>query len=412
MKKRLVLAVFAATAAALAPLSIAASAASVDQADRVIEGRYQAVLGDCAACHTKPGGAPFAGGEPLATPFGTLVPPNITPDAETGIGNWSEADFTNMMRTGIGHDGERLYPAMPYPAYSKMSSEDISVLWAYLRTLEPVKNKVVANQLPFPFNIRLVMAGWNWVNFTSEPFKPDPTKSAEWNRGAYIVEGAGHCAACHSPKTFLGADKTSANLQGGSLQGLYAPNITGNAYAGIGAWSVDEIVAYLKTGSNAKAIATGPMAEAVENSTSQMSDADLKAIAVYLKSLDGDTTQKPAALAANDPHMTTGKAIYHDVCAACHGMEGAGQASLFPALAGNPATQQASAETLARVVLAGAQGAHTTTKPTTPAMPSFGWRLTDAQVADVLTYVRNSWGNAAPAVSAGDVASVREASKP
>lgn len=401
--------------AALGALTVtvaSADAASVDQADRIIDGHYQAVLGDCMACHTSAGGKPFAGGLPLPTPFGTLVSPNITPDEETGIGNWTEKDFLQMMRTGIGHNGVRLYPAMPYPAYSKMTDTDISNLWGYLTTLEPVKNKVEANQLPFPFNIRFVMAGWNWLNFKFEPFKPDPSQSAAWNRGAYLVQGTGHCATCHSPKTFLGADKSSAWLEGGSLNNFYAPNITGDTYVGVGSWSEDEIVAYLKSGSNSHAIASGPMAEAIRNSTSQMTDSDLKAIAVYLKGVQGSKVEKPAAVAEADRQMTAGKAIYHDECSACHGGNGAGQLPLFPALASNPAVQQASAETLVHVVLAGAQGAHTPTKPTTPAMPSFAWKLSDQQVADVVTYVRNSWGNAAPAVSASDVANTRAATQP
>ncbi len=395
---------------AFGALSVSANAAladSTDLADRVINGRYQALLGDCAACHTKQGGQPFAGGEPLETPFGALVPPNITPDKETGIGNWSEADFIRMMKTGTGHDGIRLYPAMPYPAYSKMSDRDLSDMWAYLTTLQPVKNKVVANQLPFPLNIRLSMWGWNLLNFDPEPFVPDEKQTAEWNRGAYLVQGPGHCATCHSPKSFLGADKDSQFLQGASLQGWYAPNITGDPHVGIGAWSEEDIVAYLKTGSTDKTIASGPMAEAIAQSTSQMKDADLKAIAVYLKSLSAGAADKPTPLKADDGRMVAGGAIYHDTCSACHGADGKGAMPLFPALAGNSLIQQPSAETLAHVVLAGSQGVYTPSRQTTPAMPSFAWRLNDQQVSDVLTYVRNSWGNAAAPVSASDVRDIR-----
>ncbi|MGH6860843.1 MAG: c-type cytochrome, partial [Phyllobacterium sp.] len=184
----------------------AGPALSADQADRVIRGQYQAVLGDCTGCHTRPGGKPLAGGLPLQTPFGALVPPNITPDHDTGIGNWNEGDFLSMMKTGIGHKGVRLYPAMPYPAYTKMNEQDISDLWAYLTTVEPVSNQVEANQLPFPLNIRLAMLGWNLLNFEAKPFVADASQSAEWNRGAYIVQGAGHCGTCHTPKSLLGAD--------------------------------------------------------------------------------------------------------------------------------------------------------------------------------------------------------------
>ena len=395
---------------AFGALSISVNAAladSTDLADRVINGRYQAVLGDCAACHTKQDGQPFAGGEALQTPFGALVPPNITPDKETGIGNWNEADFIRMMKTGTGHDGIRLYPAMPYPAYSKMSDRDLSDMWAYLTTLQPVKNKVVANQLPFPLNIRLSMWGWNLLNFDPQPFVADEKQTAEWNRGAYLVQGPGHCATCHSPKSFLGADKDSQFLQGASLQGWYAPNITADPHIGIGSWSEDEIVTYLKTGSTDKTIASGPMAEAIAQSTSLMKEQDLKAIAVYLKSLSPGSTDKPTALKADDARMVAGAAIYHDTCSACHGQEGKGAMPLFPALAGNSLVQQPSPETLAHVVLAGSQAVYTPSKQTTPAMPSFAWRLNDQQISDVLTYVRNSWGNAAAPVNASDVSDIR-----
>jgi mono/diheme cytochrome c family protein len=388
-------------------VSSAVLAQAPDDDSKIIRGRYQAVLADCAACHTKPGGASLAGGAPLQTPFGELIPPNITPDDETGIGDWTAADFRRAMKEGIGHDGKRLYPAMPYPAYTKMSDQDIDALWSYIRTVEPVHNPVEANQLPFPFNIRLVMLGWNMVNFEPGDFQPDPKQSEEWNRGAYIVQAAGHCGTCHSPKSLLGADKGDEALQGASLQGWYAPNITGNSYLGIGSWSEQEIVEYLRTGQNAHSIASGPMREAVQESTSRMNDDDLKAIAVYLKSTEGGETQKPQPIAADDPHMRAGAMIYHDTCSACHRAEGTGGRQLFPALAGSPLVQQPSAETLTHVVLNGSQGAATPEARTTPAMPSFAWRLDDQQVADVLTYIRNSWGNAAPAVTADDVKAQR-----
>lgn len=389
-------------------LPTATWAQAPDQADEIERGRYQAVLGDCAACHTRPGGRPLAGGLALQTPFGPIVPPNITPDIETGIGKWSVEDFRRMMRTGIGHDGIRLYPAMPYPAYTQMSDQDLSDLWAYMRTLEPVPNAVEANQLPFPFNIRLSLLGWNLLNFTSGPFKPDPSKSEEWNRGAYIVQGAGHCSTCHTPKSFMGADKEGEFLQGATLQGWFAPDITGSDHTGVGSWDVEDIVAYLKTGANDKTIASGPMREAVENSTSKMTDADLKAIATYLKSVPGSGKSEPAPLSPTDARMVSGSAIYRDNCSACHGATGLGQMPLFPALAGNQIVEQDTVDTLSHVVLAGSQGAATTDRPTMPAMPSFAWRLTDKQVADVLTYIRSSWGNTAPPVDAGTVSAARD----
>ena len=398
--------------AALAALMFGATAASAAELpfDQVTSGRYQAVLGDCAGCHTLPSGAPFAGGVELQTPFGKLVGANITPDTETGIGAWSERDFRNAMKIGVGHNGVRLYPAMPYPAYTKMTDRDIGDLWAYLRSVQPVKHAVKSNQLPFPFNIRLLMAGWNWINFSATDFKADAQKSAEWNRGAYIVQGAGHCATCHSPKTSLGADKDSEFLKGEVLQGWLAPKITNAPRQGLGQWSVEDITAYLKTGANKFDIASGPMAEVVGNSTSRMTDADVHAIAVYLKGLPGEAP-KSTPVAASDPGMKAGAAIYADTCSACHGLEGEGQPKLFPRLAGNALIQQTDATTLIRVVLAGSQAVGTQAAPTTPAMPSLAWRLSDAQVADVLTYVRNIWGNAAAPVPSDAVEELRKTLK-
>jgi len=377
--------------------------------DTVSAGRYQAILGDCQACHTRPGGKPFAGGAPLETPFGKLVPPNITPDPTTGIGNWTEADFQRMMKKGVGHRGVRLYPAMPYPAYSKMPDKDIADLWAYMRTVQPVVNEVKSNQLPFPFNIRAVMIGWNWINFDGAPFKPDPNKSDLWNRGAYIVNGPGHCGTCHTPKTFMGADKQKLALTGASLQGWFAPNITGDKRIGIGGWSDEELSAYLKTGRNSYGRASGPMAEAIEASTSKMTDADIKAIVTYLKdsAASSGSATAPQPASADDPHMKAGAAIYAVSCSACHGSDGKGEKNMFPSLAGNPAVMQSGTETLARVVLAGTQAAYTAAAPTSPAMPSFAWRLNDQQTADLLTYIRNSWGNAAAPVASGDVSKAR-----
>jgi mono/diheme cytochrome c family protein len=396
---------FALTLAALA--ASMASAGAPDQSDEITAGHYQAILGDCGACHTKPGGKPFAGGLPLETPFGALVPPNITPDRESGIGSWTREDFGNALKIGVGHGGKRLYPAMPYPAYTKMSDQDVTHLWSYIQTLEPVHNPVEAILLPFPFNVRLALLGWNMLNFAAGDFKPDPSKTAEWNRGAYIVEGPGHCGTCHTPKSALGADERSEALQGASLQGWYAPNITGNTFVGVGLWSDAELVQYLRSGQNAHTIASGPMAEAISASTSKMKEEDLKAIAVYLKTARGGPATKPAPLEASDIHMKTGLSIYQANCSACHGGDGKGAAQLFPALAGNTLIQQQSAETLARLVLNGSQAVGTKDARTTPAMPSFAWRLNDQQVADVLTYIRNSWGNGASPIEPDVVSAQR-----
>uniref|UniRef100_A0A9E8CR62 Cytochrome c n=1 Tax=Bosea sp. NBC_00436 TaxID=2969620 RepID=A0A9E8CR62_9HYPH len=382
-----------------------------DLFDRIEAGRYQAVLADCSACHTRPGGKPFAGGLPLQTPFGALVPSNITPDPETGIGTWSYADFRSALKTGIGKNGKRLYPAMPYPAYATLKESDVADLWAYFQKVEPVSNRVVSNQLPFPFSIRTSMIGWNWLNFSPQEFKPDPAKSAAWNRGAYLVNGSGHCGTCHTPKSLTGADKTGEFLRGGNLQSWYAPDLTNDPHKGLGSWSADDIVAYLKTGANRFDIASGPMAEAITQSTSKWADADLQAVAAYLKDVKGDGAPAPQPLTATDAAMAAGKAIYLDRCSACHNSTGAGQAALFATLAKAPVINSTDPTSLIRVVLQGSQAVATAARPTTPAMPSFGWNLGDADVANVLTYVRNSWGNAAPPVTEGQVKDLRAALK-
>jgi mono/diheme cytochrome c family protein len=386
-----------------------AAAQSTQSFDRVERGRYLAVLSDCAACHTAPGGQPFAGGVALQTPFGKLVAPNITPDADTGIGNMTNEEFLAALHDGRGHDGKRLYPAMPYPAYTKMTDDDVLAIRAYLATVAPVSNAVVSNQLPFPLNIRLAMAVWNGLNFTPGRYQPNPQKSAEWNRGAYIAEGAAHCGTCHTPKTVLGADKSSAALSGATLQGWFAPDITNDPRKGIGGWSKDDLVQYLKTGTNKWTLASGPMADAVSHSTSRMTDADIAAIASYLKdSGEGGPASRPDPVAAGDTAMRAGAAIYKDSCAACHKDSGQGEVQLFPRLAGSALVQSDDPTTLERVVLQGTRAVSTSGAPTAPAMPAFDWRFDDAQVAAVLTYIRNSWGNAAASVSAGAVASQRE----
>lgn len=377
----------------------------------VTRGRYVAIAGDCAACHTDPNqGKPFAGGYALQTPFGKLLASNITFDKETGIGSWTEEQFIRAVREGKGKEGEHLYPAMPYNDYVKVSDQDMHDLWAYMQTVTPVNNKVVSNQLPFPFNIRLMMLGWNLLFFNTDKFEPLADKSDEINRGAYLVEGLGHCGACHTPKNFLGGDK-SAFLQGGNLDGWHAPEITSNAYTGVGGWSEQQIVDYLKTGSNDVAVASGPMAEAVTNSTQHMTDQDLHAIAVYLKSLPASDNKRPTPIAADDAQMKQGANVYSVNCSACHNSDGKGIPQLAASLANNPAIQAPEVDSLLTTVLEGGRGAVTHSNPTSGAMPSFAWKLSDAQTASVLTYIRNSWGNAAPAVTEKEAAKARKALK-
>jgi mono/diheme cytochrome c family protein len=376
---------------------------------QIERGRYLAIAGDCTSCHSVPGsGQPFAGGRSIETPFGIVVGANITPDSETGIGAWSDESFVRALREGKGHDGELLYPAMPYPNYTKLSESDALAIRAYLNTVGPVRNAVVSNKLPFPLDIREGMAAWNALYFTSGEFKPDSTKTAEWNRGAYLVEGLGHCGACHTPKSALGGDDRAHTFQGYALQGWFAPNITNDNERGLGGWSVADIVAYLKNGHNSTSASTGIMAEEITLSSSHMTDADLTAIATYLKALPGQTASLPAGISASDPKMVAGEAIYADECSACHGLDGKGVPYLFPSLAGSPNVRSADPASLIRVVIEGARSVATAGEPTGPGMPSFAWKLSDDQAAAVLTYIRNSWGASAPIVEASQIAQARK----
>ena len=388
-------------------LGVKAPATTEDPA--VARGRYIAIAGDCAACHTDPHqGKPFAGGYALETPFGKLLASNITSDKNTGIGGWTEAEFTRAVREGKGREGENLYPAMPYNDYVKVTDTDMHDLWTYMQTVPAVDNKVVSNQLPFPFNIRLMMMGWNLLFFDKTPFVPVAGATAQINRGAYLVQGLGHCAACHTPKNFLGGDKGGAFLQGGDLAGWHAPEITNNTYVGVGGWTPAQITQYLKTGSNDIAVASGPMAEAVTNSTQHMTDEDLAAIAAYLQSVPGSNATKPQPLTATELTMKQGANVYSANCSACHNSNGKGINELAAGLANNPALQSASAQSAMTTILEGGRGAVTLNNPTSGAMPSFAWKLSDQQVASVLNYIRNSWGNAAPEVKADEVAKVRK----
>ncbi|MBV9427453.1 MAG: c-type cytochrome [Bradyrhizobiaceae bacterium] len=391
-------------------LTLPAAGARADKQDfsQIERGRYLTIVGDCAACHTlTESGKAFAGGRPIETPFGNLLAPNITPDVETGIGAWSDDEFVNALTKGTGRHGTRLYPAMPYTYMTKTSREDALAIRAYLNTVPAVRNPVRSNQLSFPFNIRLGLAAWDQLYFSPGTFHPDPTKSQEWNRGAYLVEGLMHCGLCHTPKNFAGGDHTGQALQGYALQGWFAPNITSDKRRGIGEWSIDDIVSYLKTGHNQTQAASGPMAEVVMDSSSKLTDADLRAIAVYLK----DQPAGGGGEASNAPDqalMKSGEQIFIDECAACHRQNAKGIPGMFPTLAGSPAVQSTDPASLLRVVLRGARSAATDAAPTGPAMPAFGWLLSDQEVAAVITYIRNAWGNSAPAVSAADVAKARD----
>ncbi len=379
---------------------------SLPNAAQARRGQYLVVVGDCVSCHVRDGGDPFAGGLGLNTPFGVIYSPNITSDKETGIGNWTPNQFYHAMHDGVDDGGHNLYPALPYPNFTHASRADDDAMLAYLKTIPPVNYNPPANKLPFPLNVRFMIKGWNLLFFRpAPPFQDTAGKSAQWNRGAYIVNGLGHCGACHTPKNLLEADRKGQFLRGGELDNWLAPDLTGNPRTGLGAWSTADIVEYLKTGRNARAQVAGSMSEVVSYSTSLMTGADLQAIAIYLK----DQPSSPP-VTVTDPDaaaMKRGEAIYSDACSSCHLEGGDGQARYFPPLKGDTMAQQTNPDGLIHLILAGGRTAPAPSRPTPLSMPSFAWKLDDQQTADVATYLRNSWGSRAPAVGAGQVASMR-----
>ena len=394
-------------AAALLAWGAAGAQADEDTYVAAERGRALATAGDCVACHSAPNMPAFAGGRPIETPFGAINSANLTPDPDTGIGAWTADQFARAMHEGVRPNGQLLYPAFPYTYYTRVTRADADAIFAFLRTLPPVVNRVDRDSLPFPFDIRASMTAWNAMFFSQGYFKPDPAHDEQYNRGAYLVEGLGHCGACHTPMNALGGNRASQAYQGNLINLWVAPNITGDARIGVGGWSAAQIVEYLKFGRNDVAAASGPMAEVVMFSTARMPDDDLQAIAAYLKGR-GSEGVAATPLAATDLVMRAGQSIYLDTCAACHTASGRGIERLFPSLAGAPAIQQTDPTSLVRVVLTGTRAASTPENPTAPAMPALGWRLDDAQTAAVVTYIRNAWGNAAPAVSASEVARLRE----
>lgn len=397
---------FGSVLAAAALLSSGAGWADQQSFGQAERGKYLVAVGDCEACHTNKGGQPFAGDRAIQTPFGVIYSPNITPDRETGIGAWTDDQFYRALHLGIADDGSHLYPAFPYPWYTKVTREDALAIRAYLKTLDPVRAESRPNALDWPLNYREVMAGWNEFFFKEGEFSADPKKSAEWNRGAYLVEGLGHCGACHTPVNFLGAAKTSERLQGGTLQDWYAPDLANDLRSGLGNWSDADIVEFLKTGRNNKSAAYGPMAEVITYSTSKLNDRDLKAVATYLKAMPAPTA-KPAN--KPDPKVAqAGEAIYVDNCSACHKSNGAGAPGTFPPLKGDATVQDRDPTTIIRVILDGAHAVATDARPTPLSMPSFKWKLSNEEVAAVASYARNAWGNAAAPVSANEVQSMRQ----
>ncbi len=373
---------------------------------QIERGRYLTALGDCIACHTPAGAAPFSGGRPVVTPFGTVLSANLTPDTGSGIGRYTPDTFYRALHEGLDHEGRHLYPAFPYTNYTRVTREDSDAIYAYLHTaIKPVNHTVDRNQLSFPFNIRGLMAVWNSMFFDKGELAPNAAKTAEWNRGAYLVEGLGHCQACHTPHNFMGGLKHDMAFNGGVFDTWFASDITPNTRTGIGGWKREEVLAFLRAGENAHSAASGEMGEVVGFSTSQMSDADLSAIAAYLAGLPASPSYEVSA--PEQPQMLQGQAIWQDACAACHRQDAVGVPRYFPPLRGDANLQQRDPTTVIHYILTGAQHRPTAQAPTPLSMPSFAWKLDDAQLAAVATYARNSWGNSAPAVSAKQVAALR-----
>ena len=375
-------------------------------AEDIARGKALTDAGDCASCHTADPAKPFAGGKRIDSPFGDIYSPNLTPDRETGLGAWSDDEFYRALRFGVARDGSRYYPAFPYPNFTRLTRQDIFAIKAYLATLTPVSNAPRAPELRWPFNYRVVMRGWNWLFFKPGILMPDQQKSAEWNRGRYLVEGVAHCGACHTPKNMFGADKRGRAYGGGRMADMFAPRLDGAQRSGLKSWSVEDITEYLQSGRNARSHAGELMSEVVVNSTSKMSDADVRAIAVYLKDLPAGA-REPKVTPPSPAQMAAGKKLYNGACIACHEEDGSGAPRIYPPLPGNANLQSADALSTLRVILDGAETVTTPRAPNKGSMPGYAAKMTDQQIADVTNYMRNAWGNAAPLVTADQVAKAR-----
>lgn len=385
-------------------------------AELIARGKYLAQAGDCIACHTIPGGKIFSGNRPMPTPFGTLYAPNITPDRETGIGDWTATEFFNMMRTGKSRKGELLYPAMPFASYTKVTRADSDAIFAYLRSVPAVRMQTREHDLRFPYNNRSLLIGWRTLYFQEGEYQPDPGKSAEWNRGAYLVQGLGHCAMCHTPINALGGSSEEQAFRGGliPMQNWYAPSLTSNKEAGLGNWEIQDIVDLLQKGVSNRGTVYGPMAEVTFNSLQFMTDADVRAMAVYLKSLPADQpVNTDPDMAPARAHATQqfaqGRRIYDAQCASCHGERGRGKLPHYPPLANNQSITMTSAVNPIRMVLNGGYPPGTRRNPMPYGMPPFFHELSDDEVAAVVTYIRTAWGNRGAPVTAREVSELRAA---
>lgn len=394
----------------------ATSAKTPTVAQSLIErGKYLARAGNCGACHTTGKGALLAGGVAFDTPFGRMYSANITPDSDTGIGNWTGEQFQQSLRKGVRPNGEHLYPVFPYTAFSRVSDEDAAALFAYLRSIPAVRYKVPKTEMSFPFNQRWLMVIWNALFFDKGPYKPDAVKSAQWNRGAYIVTGLAHCSVCHSPRNFLGAERSSmamaggvytGRVLGGALRPWSTPNLT-SVSNGLGAWSVDELTAYLKTGTNSYVATFGPMNEVIMNGTRYLSDADLHAIATYLKSLPPNGGELGSS--ANKEVLQAGETVYNVNCGTCHQPDGLGAEDSGPRLAGSLVVQASDPASLINSIVYGPDLPNPAPPPTHRwrQMDPYGDKLSDDEVAALASYLRSAWNNKGGEVTAKQVAKQR-----
>lgn len=434
---RAVYAMFAVTMAGIALYPLARTAASAEPANAkpvtvsadsalISRGEYLAKLGDCAGCHTATKSAAFAGGLNLNAPFGAIYSTNITPDPKSGIGRYSYADFERALRDGVAPGGKHLYPAMPYPSFSKITDEDMHALYAYfMHGVQAVSSQPPETKLPFPFNQRWGLALWNAAFVPHKRFTPDDDRNIQWNRGAYIVQSIGHCGACHTPRGSAlqerGYDETSGSyLTGGLNDNWFAPNLTGDSGSGLGRLSEHDIMSFLKTGHgrDLHVVAFGAMVPVVEHSTQYFNDVDLQAVAHYLKSLPARnvsgayTPDAAQARQANSSVKTgdvgrPGAGLYMSFCVKCHQADGRGEPLKFPALQGNPAVLAPDTTSLIRILLEGGRSPTTLTGPREHKMHAYDDQFTDTEIARVLTFVRNSWGNQASPVTTRDVSGLR-----
>lgn len=380
--------------------------------EQIARGEYLARAGNCMACHTVRGGKEYAGARAIATPFGNIYSSNITPDPETGIGRWTADDFWRALHNGKSKDGSFLYPAFPYTNYTRVTRTDADAIYAYFRTLAPVRQANREHELRFPYNQRVLLAFWRTLYFTPGEYQAQTSQSAAWNRGAYLVQGLGHCSACHTSRNALGGESIKADLAGGMLpMNWHASSLTSDPVAGLGDWEVKEIAGFLQTGVSPRGAAFGPMAEVVGGSLQHLADTDIHAMASYLKSVPGTEAVKKLARAsdADQAFLQQGAKLYEQHCAACHRADGKGMPPAYPPLAGNHSLTIASAINPIRMVLNGGYPPSTKGNPRPYGMPPFGAALTDSEVAAVVSYIRSSWGNGGGPVTSLDVSLFRGA---